>query len=521
MPQKVRVLLGFVAGAVALAAGGAPAQAQGFECEASAVRGTVLTAPPLEPITANRGGGPCRTQTSGGALDLPIAVGALALGAQTSLSGPADTPARQTAGATGGITDLRIKTLPDLPIQLPIDQVTANLPTLPPVSLGPLGSVQVDIRQALLAALPNGRLPNLDLLRIQAGVAFAQARCVDGKAQLTGSSQVAGIKLLGQDLPLNQVVTQAVEVVGGGSVDPSNLDVSQITVSGIPGVTITTPGVAAAVDAALDQLPTIDIPATLADIRITPGSQERTATRLTQRALQVDVAILGTKLASLTIGEAIVGANSVDCAPAVTPQQGVAQSALQCTTRRLVLIDVVPGSRRVRFTGAADKRFVGRRVNIVFTANGKTVARPVVRRNGTFSGTAPMPSGRKLRTSNRARYQARIGRERSLRLKLMRRMVVRSVRVRGNRVRISGRVTRPLAAPARSIEVRRRVSCRRSVVVARVKPRRDGTFRVTVAAPPNQQAAVYRFATRVRKNTRNSKTYPTFTLPRYVDLGRS
>jgi hypothetical protein len=42
---------------------------------------------------------------------------------------------------------------------------------------------------------------------------------------------------------------------------------------------------------------------------------------------------------------------------------------------------------------------------------------------------------------------------------------------------------------------------------------------VSVAAPPNQLAAVYRFATRVRKTSTNPKTFPTFTLPRYVDLG--
>jgi len=517
LPPRPSSLAALVAGVLLLVVAPAPASAQSFTCEASALRGQVLTVPPLEPIRANAGGTPCRTQTAGGALELPIAVGALALGAQTTLTGPASTPAQQTAGATGGVTDLRVKSLPDLPIQLPIDQVTANLPTLPAISVPGVGSVQVDVRQALLAALPNGRLPNLDLVRVQAGVAFAQARCVDGAPQLTGSSQLAGIKLLGQDLPLNQVVTQAVEVVGGGSLDPSNLDLSQITVSGIPGVSISTPGVSAAVDAALDQLPTIQIPATLAEIRVAPGAQERTATTLVQRALEIDVSILGTKIADLTVGEARVGIDDVDCSPS---EQGVAQSALQCTTRRLVLIDVLPGRRRVQLYGAADKRYVGRTVSIFFTATGRRVARARVRQDGTFRTTAAMPS-RRVRGTNRARYQARIGRERSLRLKLQRRMIVRSVRVSGGRVRIAGRVSRPLARPVRSIEVRRRVSCRRTVVVARIKPNSRGAFNVTVAAPPNEQAAVYRFATRVRKTTRNPKTFPTFTLPRYVDLGRS
>ena len=105
-----------------------------------------------------------------------------------------------------------------------------------------------------------------------------------------------------------------------------------------------------------------------------------------------------------------------------------------------------------------------------------------------------------------------------MRLKLRRRMVVRSVRVSGGKVRIRGVVTKPLAAPARTIEVRRRVSCKRWVLVKRIKPKRDGSWSTTVDAPPSQQAAAYRLATKVRKFRRNPKTYPTFTLPRYVDL---
>jgi hypothetical protein len=124
-----------------------------------------------------------------------------------------------------------------------------------------------------------------------------------------------------------------------------------------------------------------------------------------------------------------------------------------------------------------------------------------------------------VRGTNRARYQAVVGNERSLRLKLRRRMIVDGVTVRGNRVTIAGHVTRPLAAPRRAIVVRRRVSCARTVVVKRVRPRPDGTFRVTVAAPPNQLAAVYRLTTQVRTNRSSRKLFPTFTLPRAVALG--
>jgi hypothetical protein len=145
------------------------------------------------------------------------------------------------------------------------------------------------------------------------------------------------------------------------------------------------------------------------------------------------------------------------------------------------------------------------------------VASAVVARSGSFRATAPLPPER-LRATNAARYQAVLGSERSLRLKLVRRMIVRSVGSRSGKVTISGRISRPLGKPAGTIRVVRRVSCKRSIVIKRIRPRRDGTFRVTVSAPPKTQAAVYRLGTQVRKNTRNPKLFPTFTLPRAVEV---
>lgn len=67
--------------------------------------------------------------------------------------------------------------------------------------------------------------------------------------------------------------------------------------------------------------------------------------------------------------------------------------------------------------------------------------------------------------------------------------------------------------------VKRRVTCRQWKVVKRFKPRPDGSFRVRLKAPDDGEAAVYRMSTRVKLYDWFRKTYPTFTLPRYVDLG--
>jgi len=69
-----------------------------------------------------------------------------------------------------------------------------------------------------------------------------------------------------------------------------------------------------------------------------------------------------------------------------------------------------------------------------------------------------------------------------------------------------------------TITLTRRVSCRDMEVVARFKPTAAGRFSITVDAPNGETSAVYRLGTKVRKTRRNKKLYPTFTLPRGVDL---
>jgi hypothetical protein len=182
-----------------------------------------------------------------------------------------------------------------------------------------------------------------------------------------------------------------------------------------------------------------------------------------------------------------------------------------------VLEDVVPAGNRVKLLGVAEERFKGRRVDIVFAATGKVVARPKVAPDGSFAATAPMPP-RRLRSSNRARYQARVGGERSLNLKLMRRMLVTSGRTSGGKVTIAGKVIGPLALRAkdREIVLERRVTCTRLVTVSRFRPRSSGAFKVTVPVPAGASAAVYRLRTKVRASTHGIRLSSTFTLPRAI-----
>ena len=502
-------LTGVVLAAAAIVIAPSPASGAAFTCEASALRGAVLTAPPIEPITANKGQATCRSTKAGladvtGGLPVPVSVSAAA--AQTIFAGSEAQPGTQAAGAIGGLADVRVRPLGLPQIPIPVNQV----PTLTVPAAGPLTQgVTVDLKPALQALV--GQV-TADVLRVQAAVSFANASCVDGKPTTTGSSQLAGLSVLGIELPTDQATNQALRVLDTQSIDPSNIDVSKIPLP--PGVAPELlPAIQAAAKPLLDGLPNVSIPATLAQVKVTPKQTIREGDKLTQRALQVQVSLLGQSLADVVVGEAIVSARDVRCAAA----QDVAQEQLSCTKRRLALVDVLRQGRRVKLFGVADRSLVGKQVSIRFSATGRQVARPVVRRNGEFSATAALPPAN-IRDTNRARYRAVVGRERSLELKLFRRMVVTRLSSARGKVTIAGRVIQPLGRPIQTIVVKRRVSCRRTEVVRRIKPSRTGAFRVTVDAPPRALAATYRLSTKVRKFARNPKLYNTYTLPRAVEI---
>ncbi len=189
--------------------------------------------------------------------------------------------------------------------------------------------------------------------------------------------------------------------------------------------------------------------------------------------------------------------------------------ALQCTQHEITLIDVLQRGKGIELLGAAETRLAGQTVTITLLATHKRVATAVVQSDGFFGSTAALPP-RSVRLTNKARYQASIGTLHSAYLKLTRRMLVQSISSNAGKVTISGQVLRPLAQPVAAILIKRRTSCSSTVIVKRVKPRRNGTFTVTVPAPAGAHAALYVATTVVRQSDRSRKTYPTSTLPRVV-----
>jgi hypothetical protein len=127
---------------------------------------------------------------------------------------------------------------------------------------------------------------------------------------------------------------------------------------------------------------------------------------------------------------------------ASTPQQ-IEELLRGCTSARLVLNDVYVKGNRVAISGSAAKSLVGKKVKILFGVKQKQVASAVVKADGEYATSAPLPPVA-AREANSTRYQAVIGKERSLRLKLARRLELEPPIARGTTVTLSGRVQPPL-----------------------------------------------------------------------------
>lgn len=522
MPLSFRIrtalLLGIAASAAAFALP-APADAAGWRCSAGALTGSVLGQALPGAVTTGSATADCTSGNGGAPLSVPPLLDVGALAAST-------TAGANSALAIGGVVDLAIHSAPSLPITLPeiaIPDALSKVQVTVPLGVIPVPTLaEVDLTPAIQALLPNRKLPSLDLLNVKGAVAYAGGQCSNGAPQLSGSAQIADITIAGQQLGTGSLADKTLTLLDSGSIDLSQLDLTlaKVTVLGVPA-TVGAPTLLTALQAALPAGPLVQIPATLANVKVTPGDQTATAGALVQRALHISASIAGQSVADLAVGQAAISDGGVDCSAAPSTGAGSGQTAsdlaLACTKRKIVLIDVLRQGGHVKLIGAADKQYVGRTVKIVFAVGNRTVARAKVKKDGSFATTAPLPAAN-IRATNRARYTAVIGSERSLNLKLTRRMIVDSVTSSAGKVRIVGRVTRPLGTPVQTIVVKRRVTCSKTATVARIKPAPSGRFSVTVTAPKGQTAAVYRLSTSVRNTPANPKLYPTFTLPRAVNL---
>ncbi|MEA2494550.1 MAG: hypothetical protein QOJ29_2461 [Thermoleophilaceae bacterium] len=500
------------------------AQARDFNCDASAVRLALGSATPIEPITANRGATNCaevKSQTS--ASSGPVSGGVLL----AQIAKPSDSEAT----AVGGLGSLTVGASALAGIPLPtldaIDQIPAT--TVPIPLAGQLltlpATITIDIRPAVKSLV--GGLTTAPLLELAGSVATARARCgADGQPQLSGSTQVLGLKVLGQAIPADAAVNQALALYNGQTINPAALDLSKIVLP--PGLSFTDPLTGTilqnAVGDTLKALPAITLPESLLKLSIAPSAQATAEGGLTQQGLRISLAVLNQNVFAAVIGEARVSNDSVKCtvttsAGEVAPLTAVPQEALSCSSRRLALIDVVDRGSYVELYGAADQRLAGKRISIFSKADRRVVARVRVTKAGLFRTRAPLPPAR-YRDTNVARYMAVYGKQKSLNLKLHRRMVFTRVRSAHGKVILSGVVSKPWTNPRDTVVIRQRLTCRKQRVVARVHPDSNGRFRVTLKAPKKGDVGVYRATTMVAYPDPDAPDFRTYTLPGLVRFAR-
>ena len=220
--------------------------------------------------------------------------------------------------------------------------------------------------------------------------------------------------------------------------------------------------------------------------------------------------------AALQPAERIPSSNDAAADLVVGPVPSVPPPA-DCLADVLRLLDVAAGATRVHLAGETARANAGRTVRLLF--RGRPVGKAVVKRNGTFATTVPLPP-RRVRITNQARYRAVLGRLRSPNLKLTRQMRATGLSSRAGRVTFAGRVRGPFGRPLPRVTLRQYDCSGRSFVVVKrnIKVSRDGRFRTTVRAPKGGGVAYYRALTHVHRPGRTRRTYVTFTLLRRVAL---
>ena len=378
--------------AAALVSASPASAASSYQCEASALRGQVLTAPAIEPITANKGTRVLPRAEGRARVGAAAPLGVSALFAETGLTGASgDGARRRSPRATGGVADLRLGPAIDLGANLPVEQALADLPALH--RAGPLGTF--DLKPAVLAALQ----PSAEVLRVQVAVAYASARCTNGALALSGlveaarasSSRAWTCRPTGRR-------RRTVQVVGGGC-DRSLAARSRC--SSRPAST------RALVTTALNALPTIPVPPSLGRLRITPNQEIRTATSVTERALQVQLELGGQSIVDLVLGEAIVAQQRDPVRSAATPPppRWRARRGAWCWPTSS------PAAAVCGCSGSPDPKLIGKRVTIRFTATasgshgracagtGRSGPRRRCRTGGCAPPTAPATSRSTARRS--------------------------------------------------------------------------------------------------------------------------
>ncbi len=586
--RRLAVAAAIGAGALAVVPAGASAAGTNA-CDASALQLSLLGGEAFNPIHANPSYTPCVT-ADGSLVNIPSLlslVSAQAVTATTNRSNAERAVSEsQIVGARIGSVGTVVDSLTGPLLSGPnsivgqVDAASAGLLAPLQAALGPLGgllglnlttdgllgSVTGNLPTALNAVLP-------DVLSAGVINARAQATCSNGQGQLSGTSRIADLRVLGIAVDPNGAANQLL------SIDTASLNLGQllspeqllrgITVQidnslvgvalqiaygqttlslwdllnptgglvggidvvlgglglSISGLSNTLLGTNGAVQQLLNAVQ-VNLPPGLLRAQVTPNAQSIVGDQLTQQALTLSVSALGQPVLAGTLAQARVGAGAPGCLPPTTgpgvraPERfssPEAEAFLQCSRRPVDLIDVYGVSGRTFVQGVAERKYVGKTVSIFLREGNKRVGTVKVGEDGLFSRRVALPPA-SIRTTNKARYYATVDGKRTRALKFARRMETRGLTATAQNVTFRGRVVGPLQRRQQAVTIKQRVGCSSYKTVATVRPDSKGNFTARIKPPAGEGAVIYRAQTRVGKRVNASRLSPTFTLPRVVGL---
>jgi hypothetical protein len=184
-----------------------------------------------------------------------------------------------------------------------------------------------------------------------------------------------------------------------------------------------------------------------------------------------------------------------------------------------VLNDAYIHGNRVALAGGAVKNLIGKTIKILFGTALKQVATAVVQSNGQFATTAPLPPAR-IREALSTRYEAAYGKDRSLHLKLTRRLLLEPPRFSAGVVTLTGRESLPLTKPVAPIVVEQQLECGHTTIAKTITPPKSGLFHITVAVPARAKAGIFTLKSKVAANSHSlAHGFTTYSLPLPVVLG--
>jgi hypothetical protein len=112
------------------------------------------------------------------------------------------------------------------------------------------------------------------------------------------------------------------------------------------------------------------------------------------------------------------------------------------------------------------------------------------------------------------------GAQRSLSLKLTRRLILQPPTFSAGKVMLTGQVVAPLAKPVGAVTVEQQLECGKSARVLTFTPPASGHFHVTISGiPANAKAGIYRLTTSVLPTPGAHRAFRTYSLPLPVPLG--